>query len=140
MSISKGKTVKIAYDLTVDGQLIKSIGATRPFRYTHGKKQVSRGLEKALAGLKVGDRKEFVVFPKDGYGRENPKSFMEMSKSEFPKKDHFIGRKIMSQKDGKYFGTVKEVRSNTLLLNLNHPFADKKLHYDVVVVGIEGET
>ncbi len=64
---------------------------------------------------------------------------MEMPKSRFQKKDHVIGKQLISQKDGKFFATVREVRSNTLILNFNHPFAGKKLHYEVVVVAIEGE-
>ena len=137
--ISKGKKVRIAYNLTVDGKLIKSISAVKPMRYVHGKKEIAAGLEKALRGLKVGDRKEFILLPKDGYGLENSKSFMEMPKSRFPKRDHIIGKVISSQNDGKFLATVKEVKSDTLVLNFNHPFAGKKLHYEVVVVAIEGE-
>ena len=137
--ISKGKKVRIAYNLTVDGKLIKSISAVKPMRYVHGKKEISMGLEKALRGLKVGERKEFILLPKDGYGFENSKSFMEMPKSRFPKRDHIIGKVISSQNDGKFLATVKEVRPTTLVLNFNHPFAGKKLHYEVVVVAIEGE-
>ena len=137
--ISKGKKVRIAYNLTVDGKLIKSISAVKPLRYVHGKKEISIGLEKALKGLKVGEHKEFVLSPKEGYGFENSKSFMEMPKARFPKRDHVIGKVISSQNDGKFLATVKEVRTNTLVLNFNHPFAGKKLHYEVVVIGIEGE-
>jgi FKBP-type peptidyl-prolyl cis-trans isomerase SlyD len=137
--ISKGKKVRIAYNLTVDGKLIKSISAVKPLRYVHGKKEISMGLENALRGLKVGERKEFVLSPKEGYGFENSKSFMEMPKSRFPKRDHIIGKVISSQNDGKFLATVKEVRTNTLVLNFNHPFAGKKLHYEVVVIAIEGE-
>ena len=137
--ISKGKKVRIAYNLTIDGKLIKSIGAVKPLRYVHGKNEISLGLEKALKGLKVGDRKEFDLSAKEGYGLEDPKSFMEMPKSRFPKKDHYIGKEITSPRDGKFLATVKEVRHSTLVLNFNHPFAGKKLHYDVTVVSIEGE-
>ena len=137
--ISKGKKVRIAYNLTVDGKLIKSIGAAKPLRYVHGKREISTGLEKALRGLKVGERKAFTVSPQDGYGPENPKSFIEMPKKKFATKDHFIGKEITSPKDGKFLATVKEVRPETLVLNFNHPFAGKKLYYEVVVIGIEGE-
>lgn len=137
--ISKGKKVRIAYNLTIEGKLIKSVGTARPLWYVHGKKEIPLGLEKALTGLKAGDRKAFFVFPKNGYGTENPKSIIEMPKARFPKKDHVIGKEISSQRDGKFFATVKEVRANTLVLNFNHPFAGKKLYYQVVVMAIEGE-
>ena len=137
--ISKGKKVRIAYNLMVEGKLIKSINATKPMRYIHGRKEIFLGLEKALKGLKVGDRKKFSISPKEGYGPENPKSVMEMSKARFLKKDHFIGKEITSAKDGKFLATVKEVRKDTLVLNFNHPFAGKQLNYEVLVVAIEGE-
>ena len=137
--ISKGKAVRIAYNLTVDGKLIKSISAAKPLRYIHGRKAISLGMENALRGLKVGERKKFILSPKEGYGAENPKSFMEMPKSRFPKRDHFIGKEITSTRDGKFLATVRAVKSSTLVLDFNHPLAGKKLHYEVLVIAIEGE-
>ena len=137
--ISQGKTVRIAYNLTIGGKLIKSVSSVKPLRYTHGKKQIFRGLENQLKGLKVGESKDFDLSPKDGYGPEDPKLYMEMPKKRFPKKDHVIGKELVSQKDGKFFATIRAIKSNTLVLNFNHPFAGKKLHYEVKVVAIEGE-
>ena len=137
--ISRGKSVRIAYDLTVDGKLVKSVPSTKPMRYIHGKNEILPGLEKELRGLGLGDRKKIMLSPKAGHGIENPKSIIEMAKSRFPKRDHFIGKELKSIKDGKYLATVKEVRKNTLMLNFNHPLAGKKLEYNVWVVGIEGE-
>jgi FKBP-type peptidyl-prolyl cis-trans isomerase SlyD len=137
--ISNGKKISIAYNLRIDGKLIKSISASKPLRYVHGKRQISAGLEKALRGLKVGDRKEFILSPKEAHGIENPKSFIEMPKARFPKRDHFIGKELTSPKDGKFLATVKEIKQNSLVLNFNHPFAGKKLHYEVLVISIEGE-
>lgn len=137
--ICNGKKVALAYDLTVDGKLVKSIGTTRPFQYLHGNNEIPAGLEKALRGMKPGDRKRFCLSPKNGFGVENPKSVREIPKSCFPKKDHFIGREVRSAKDGGYVATVKEVRKDTLLLDYNHPYAGKKLEYNVYIVAIEGE-
>ena len=136
--ISRGKRVRIAYDLSVDGKLVKSVNSIKPLRYVHGKKEILPGLEKALAGLKLGERKVVHLSPKNGYGAENPAAILEMPKSGFPKKDHFVGKEMKSIKDGKYLATVKEVRKETLVLNFNNPLAGKTLHYEVVVVGIEG--
>ncbi len=137
--INRGKSVRIAYDLSVAGKLVRSVHSNKPLRYTHGKKQIPLGLEKALNGMNVGDRKKIVLAPKDGYGVENPASIMEMPRQRFPKRDHFVGKEMKSIKDGSYLATVKEVRRETLLLNFNHPLAGKKLEYDILVVGIEGE-
>lgn len=137
MVITQGKNVAISYDLTVEGQLIKCISPQKPLRYTHGKRQILRGLEKRLRGLKVGDHREFDLAPKDGYGAENPKSILEVNKARYPKGNHVIGKQIRSNKNGKFLATVKAVNKNTLVLNFNHPLAGKKLHFSIVVLAVQ---
>ena len=136
---TRGKGIRIVYDLTVDGKLVHSINANKPLRYVQGRKEILPGLEKALKGLKPGQKKAVRSSARDGYGLEDPDSIMEMPKGRFPKRDHFIGKTIRSQKDGKYLATVKEVRKETLVLNFNHPLAGKTLCYDVHVISVEGE-
>ena len=131
------RRIKITYDLTVDGKLIHSFNMNKPFRYVQGKKDILPGLQKAIKGLKPGQRKAIQLSPKQGYGIRNPQSVMEMSKTRFPKRDHFIGKEIRSQRDGKFLATVREVRKETLVLDFNHPLAGKTLHYDVRVLSIK---
>jgi FKBP-type peptidyl-prolyl cis-trans isomerase SlyD len=133
--ITKGKKIKISYDLAVNGKLVKSTS----LRYVHGHKEILPGLEKALRGMRVGDRKRICLAPEQAYGQENPSSIREFPKSRFPKRDHFVGREMKSSKDGKYFASVREVRKDTLVLNFNHPFAGKTLEYIVQVLSIEGD-
>ena len=140
--VSRGKRVRISFDLTVDGRLIKSISTNKPFCFIQGLRKgndIPVGLEKAIKGMKVGDRRKIVLKSKEGYGIQDPKSMIEMPKSRFPKKDHIVGKSIVSVDSGKHLAKVSEVRKNTLMLDFNHPFAGKELHYDVFIVGIEGE-
>ena len=140
--ICKGKSVRIAFDLMVDGKLVQSVHPGKPLKYLHAENKnrtIPLGLEKGLKGMKLGEKRKIVLPPKAGYGLQNSESIMEMPKSRFSKRDHFIGREVKSVKDGKYLATVVEVRKNTLVLNFNHPFAGKTLEYSVLVVGIEGE-
>ena len=138
--ISRGKTVRIAYDLSADGKLVRCVHSAKPFRYLHGKSDLLPALEKALVGMNVGDRKKILLRPKDGHGPQNPRSIVEMPKTRFPKRDHLVGKEVRSLRDNKYLATVTEVRKNTLILNFNHPLAGKELQYDVQVIGIEGES
>lgn len=139
VKINSGKTVTISYDLTVEGKLVKCISSQKPLRYTHGKKQVLKGLEKSLKGLKAGDKKDFDLTAKEGYGLENPKLIMEMDKKRFPKMNHIVGKQIVSREDGKFMATVKAVKPNTLVLNFNHPLAGKKLYFNVVILNVQGK-
>ncbi len=137
-TISKGKKIAIAYTLSSEGKLIKCVSSQKPFRYVYGKKGIVSGLEKRLKGLKVGDQREFKLSPREGYGLEDPKSIMESDRSKFPSKDHFVGKQIISKRDGKFLATVKAVKERTLVLNFNHPLAGKALLISIEIVSIDG--
>ncbi len=138
--ITNGKVVRIAYELTVDGKVLKSVQTERPYCFVCGRqkrKEIPEALEAAIHGLKAGNCKSIDIPPKKAHGNENPHCFIEVPKARYPKTCHAIGKEI-SARDGKYLARVKEVRKNTLLLNFNHPLAGKTLHYEVFVVSVDG--
>ena len=139
--ISLGKRVRLAFELTVDGKTLKIIHSGKPMSYVQGRStpEFPKGLAKQLSGMKLGQRKRVVLTPKQGYGSTNPKLVMTMPRSRFARKHHFIGRQIVSEKDGKHLAFVKEVHKDSVVLDFNHPLAGKNLQYDILVVGIEGE-
>ncbi len=132
--IRQGKKVTIAFDLTVGGKLIRST----QLRYIEGDSAIPVGLERSLKGLKVGDRKNVVLSPKQSYGAIDPKLVREIPRSKYATKYHWIGKEIRSGKDNKFLATVRDVRSQTLVLDYNHPFAGQKLHYSVQIMDIQG--
>ena len=136
--ITRGKRVAVAYDLWVDGKLVKSIVDTRPQWYLHGQKKMGIGFEKAVHGMNVGERRSFVLSPKQAHGAVNPKSFVEMPRANFAKRDLFIGKALTSPKDGKFLAIVQEIRKDTIVLNFNHLYAGKSLRYDVHVIAVKG--
>src|SRR5690349_16146542 len=125
--ISNGKKVRIAYNLSVDGKLVECVSSHKPFHFVQGEKGPCRGLQSGLKGLMAGDKKTFWVQPKDAYGASSAHAVIECPKARYPKRDHVIGRQIRSAKDGKYLATVKAVKTETLVLDFNHPYAGKAL-------------
>jgi len=134
--IRKGKRVSIAYELVVEGRLIQSIGAQKPMRYVHGQKQILGRLEKALRGLAIGDRKEVSLSARDGYGPVQDKYIVEIPRSSVPRRCHYVGQRIKFRKSNTP-ATIREVRPVTLILDLNHPLAGKRLHFSVLIVGVD---
>src|SRR5918999_1050288 len=55
-----------------------------PLKYTHGSQQIVPGLEKGLAGMKMGEEKRVKVKPEEGYGPVDPKGFQEFPKDKIP--------------------------------------------------------
>ena len=137
--IGSGSKVKITYTLTVDGTVYDTTNGREPLEYVHGNEEIIPGLEKRLEGYEAGDRLDFVVPPQDAYGFERPEAYVEVPKSKFPQVDIQIGMEFAAtSSDGrKLYVTVSEVRSETVVLNMNHPLAGKELHFTVEVLAVE---
>src|SRR5688572_9072940 len=65
--------VTLQYKLRLDdGTLVEESEPDDPLVYLHGHENIIPGLENALTGLKIGDKKSVVVDPEDGYGEYDP--------------------------------------------------------------------
>jgi FKBP-type peptidyl-prolyl cis-trans isomerase 2 len=138
--IANGKTVLFDYTLTVDGQVVETTKGSKPLGYTQGQNQLIPGLEKQMAGMKVGEEKSIVVKPEEGYGPVVKDAFREFDKAKLPQD---VAPKVglmleLKDKDGNaYPATISEVKDTTVMLDFNHPLAGKELMFDVKVVSIE---
>ena len=139
-TVGDGKRVSLEYTLTLEDQTVidTNVGKT-PLVYTHGTQQIVPGLEKQLAGLKTGDTKKVEVSPEEGYGEADPNRFQEVPTENIPEEARSVGKKLQGQgPDGQLmFAQVTEVKEKTVIVDLNHPLAGKKLFFDVKVLKIE---
>ena len=141
-TVGDGKRVSLEYTLTLEDQTVidTNVGET-PLVYTHGHgtQRIVPGLEKQLAGLKTGDTKKVEVSPEEGYGEADPNRFQEVPTENIPEEARSVGKKLQGQgPDGQLmFAQVTEVKEKTIIVDLNHPLAGKKLFFDVKVLKIE---
>ena len=138
--IAAGKKVTFDYVLTIDGQTIETSENVGPLEYTHGEGGILKGLEKRLAGLKVGDVKTITIPAQEAYGQVRPEAVREFPKSTLP--ENFtpqVGAIVRVENDSgqKFPVTIAEIRDETIVLNLNHPLAGKDLQFDVTVVAVK---
>jgi len=83
--IEKNKVVSISYCLkNTKGEELDQAGADKPLEYLHGCGNIVPGLENALDGLKIGNKKEVTVEPEDGYGEILTDLKMEVERKAFP--------------------------------------------------------
>ena len=138
--VSDGKTVSFDYTLTVGGVAVESSQGKKPLQYAHGQNKIIPGLEKQLAGLKVGDQKKIVVPPEEAYGKVNPNVFREIERSLIPKDIPLTIGTILETVDPSGHtlpGKVIEIKDKTIMLDSNHPLAGKELIFDVKIVDIK---
>jgi FKBP-type peptidyl-prolyl cis-trans isomerase SlyD len=138
--IQEGSIVSIEYTLTDEtGKVIDSSSGKGPLTYIQGAGQIVPGLEKELAGLKVGAQKKVSIKPEEGYGSVDPKAFQEIPKDKIPPDAQKPGAMLMSQSpDGRPIAMrVHEVKDKTIVVDFNHPLAGKTLNFDVKVTDIK---
>lgn len=140
--VENGMRVSIEYTLKgEDGKFIESNKGKFPLVYKHGSQEMIPGLERALAGMKIGAEKHVVVKPEDAYGLVDFNKRKEVPKSEIPPNGMKVGAEI-AQPEGQSrvrMFKVHEIREHTVVLDLNHPMAGKTLVFDVKVVDIQPE-
>lgn len=137
--VSDGKSVKVNYTLKIDGKVVDSSSGRGPLEFKAGSHQMIPGFEKAVLGMKAGEKKSFKVSPQDGYGLENPKAIREVPMSQLPANVTPKAGMIMTaqSKDGQRTQVrIQEVRKDVVVMNFNHPLAGKTLNFDVEVVEI----
>ncbi len=138
--ISDGKKVSIEYTLTLEDKTkVGSNVGQEPLVFTQGNREIIPGLEKQLNGLKAGDSKRVEVSPEEGYGNVDPARTQEVPKDKVPEDARKVGARLTGQgPDGQMlFAEVTEIKDSTIVLDMNHPLAGKKLIFDVKVLKVE---
>jgi FKBP-type peptidyl-prolyl cis-trans isomerase SlyD len=144
MKVSNGSVVGIDYSLHLgDGNVVDSSDPGEPLTYLHGEGQIVPGLESALEGLSVGERKQVVVAPAQGYGEHDPRGVQEVPRSAFPAEfEPKVGMELTAEgPNGEPVPfAVREVKPDSVVIDLNHPLAGKTLHFDVTVREVRAAT
>ena len=137
MKVVNGSVVGIDYSLHLgDGEVVDASSPGEPLQYLHGEGQIVPGLETALVGLAVGERKAVVVAPAEGYGEHDPRGIQEVPRSAFPPDfDPKPGMELTAEgpRGEPVPFVVREVKLESVTIDLNHPLAGKTLHFDVTV-------
>jgi FKBP-type peptidyl-prolyl cis-trans isomerase SlyD len=144
MKVGKGSVVSVDYELHLgDGKVVDASGPGEPMAYIHGEGQIVPGLERALEGLSAGDAKQVVVPPQDGYGDHEAAGVQEVPKSAFPADvQPAVGMELMAQgPDGEAVPfVIRELKRESIVIDLNHPLAGKTLHFAVTVREVRAAT
>lgn len=137
-TVSHGKVISLEYTVKLeDGQVVDTNVGGDPLTYTQGAHQIIRGVESAVEGMEVGETKQAVVSPAEGYGDRDPNALHEIPKEKVPQE-----AKVGTQLHGKDSSgreirpTVSAIKGETVVLDFNHPLAGKTLHFDLKVLNI----
>lgn len=142
-SVADDVVVKLAYKLTVDGEVVDMADDLEAIEFLQGRGNIISGLESQLTGMKVGETKQVVVPAASGYGEVDKDAIDEIPLSEFPKDAKpEVGMELeLKDEDGnEMFGRVMAINGDTATMDFNHPLAGKELHFEVKVVDLRAAT
>jgi FKBP-type peptidyl-prolyl cis-trans isomerase SlyD len=142
-SVEKDIVVSMEYTLQVDGEEIDSSKGQEPLQFLVGHGNIISGLEREMMGMKVGDSKDVVIPPADGYGEFDDKAFMDVPRGEFPKDMPLQEGLELSVRDDSgqsRYARIDTIEGDNVTLNFNHPLAGDELHFSIKVVGLREPT
>lgn len=137
--VRDGVVVSMEYTLHVDGELLDSSEGQGPLQFLAGYGNIIPGLENEMMGMKIGDSKDVVVQPADGYGEFDEAAFMDVPRNQFPKDMQLeVGAEltVRDDQDNARMALVESIEGETVTLNFNHPLAGDELHFHVKVVAL----
>lgn len=136
-----GDTVRIHYSGTLkNGETFDSSEGRDPLEFVVGSGQIIPGLDVAIPGMAVGDKKTVDVPCAQAYGPVNPEARQVVPRSEFP--DNIpveVGTMLQMQvPQGQVIPvTIVEVAENDVTLDANHRLAGEDLIFAIEMVGID---
>ncbi len=138
--VKSGDKVAIHYTGTLeDGTVFDSSDGREPLAFTVGSGQIIPGLDTALPGMSVGDKKKVTIAPDQAYGDHNPEGVLQFPRSEMPDDMPLeVGTKLeMRSPDGRGTTvTVTAISDDMVTLDANHDLAGKTLVFDFELIAI----
>ncbi len=140
--VAAKKVVSVSYTLTVDGKLYAQSTDGQPLEFMVGAGRMIPAFETALMGLKVGEKKSFVVKAADAYGEYDKTKTVDVPLSEFPAGNQpKVGDTFtVPTAQGNMPVSVAAVNGKSVTLDLNNPLAGKDLDFAIQVVKIRDAT
>src|SRR5690606_3679411 len=136
------------YELRIDGEVADTSEDGDPIVFLQGAGQIISGLEKAIYGLKAGDKKVITVQPQDGYGEIDTDSIVDVPRDEFPADFPLeVGVEITVDTDSEdedveeeMEATIVAVKDDAVTLDFNHPLAGKVLEFSIEILEVREAT
>ena len=142
-TVRDGLVVSMEYTLSVDGEVLDSSKDAGPLQFLAGYDNIVPGLEREMTGMKIGESKDVLVLPEDGYGEFDEEAFMKVPRSEFPadmELEEGLELNVTDEDGQNQLAFVESFNDEIVRLDFNHPLAGAELQFNVKVVGLREPT
>lgn len=138
--VKNGDTVKIHYKGTLqDGTVFDQSEGRGPLEFKVGEQRVIPGFEKAVLGMKVGDKKTTTIPCDEAYGEKRDELLIKAPREKMPEgHEPKVGDQLqmMTQQGQPVPVEIIAVNDQEVTLDANHPLAGKDLTFALELVEI----
>lgn len=122
------------------GEVFDSSSDGDPLSFIIGEGNIIEGFEKAIIGMKVGDKKTVNFEPTQGYGEHSEEKIISVDRGNFG--DEFepeidLQLALQMENGERAIATVIEFDEESVTLDMNHPLAGKCLNFDLELIDIK---
>jgi len=137
MKIDKNSFVTIEYLIRMgEGEFYPPTGQPEEISFCLGWGAMPPGLEEAMLGKEVNHHQVLLLSPEEAYGEVDRELIMEVPRADFtPDLELRPGLvfETESEEGRQVYFVVQEVRSETVVIDFNHPLAGKELEITFTV-------
>ncbi len=134
--ISDGAKVDLHFSVAIESgiEIDNTRSRDEPVSLIIGDGSLLPGFEKALFGLRAGDRRTVSLLPDDAFGPWNPENIQRFDTIKFEQRPE-IGQMIEFEDKAKasLVGVVSAVNDDITEIDFNHPLAGKNITFEVEI-------
>ncbi|KAA0013406.1 MAG: peptidylprolyl isomerase [Thermoplasmata archaeon] len=139
--VKNGDKVKILCEARLEnGETYYTWGEENPLEIVIGEGTFFPAAEEEIKNMREGETKTITLEPDEAFGPYMEELVLEVPRESFgPDAKIEKGTRIrINTPSGRvFYGTVAKVNENTVILDLNHPLAGKKIILTITVISIQ---
>ncbi len=147
MKIKNGCIVELSYQLKdEEGGIVEQSDEGGPMSYLHGYGEIPSGLEAKLDGVEEGTALEVTLQPGEAFGDYDPDKILAVPRDQFPADAEIVPGDMITvsvaddddpeAETGEMDTRVVEISPDAIVLDANHPYAGKKMTFDLKVLRV----
>lgn len=148
MAVENNNVVTLNYVLhTIEDNgektFVEQTTSENPLTFLHGVGMMLPKFEEHVAGLNIGDKKSFELEAADAYGERDDKAIAQLPADMFGEMGLPPVGEVLPLQDNQgnqFRAVVVEVTPETVVADLNHPMAGKKLNFDIEILAVRPAT
>jgi FKBP-type peptidyl-prolyl cis-trans isomerase SlpA len=124
----------------MDGTPVDSTAGKPPASFVWGDGSLLPGFERALSGLKAGDKRSVFIDAKSGFGERNEDNIQHFPRHTFADDMELAPGVVVSFADAaraELPGVIQSVDNEWVTVDFNHPLAGRDLTFEVEIVSVE---